>query len=140
MSRNKTSFFSRSGWLALIAVIVLTALLIGILSRPAHAQMIPLASINLSSTITSTNTFQSIQTQTNNRNGCSIQNNGTHTMWVEFDSANSAACAGGAVTKGNSITLVPSQSVTCQVAGQRVLKDQVCITGTSGEAFLANFQ
>ena len=64
-------------------------------------------------------------------------NTSTDTMWVYFDATNSANCS--AATKAGSFTLIPGQSMNCNV-GTIVLNDEVCITGTSGDAFAANFQ
>lgn len=106
------------------------------------AQTVPVPSNNQSRTITTTNTFQSIQAQNNGRIGCAIQNNASTAsgdlMYVFFDNTNSASCS--AATTGRSVVLQPGQSVSCTVAYNIVLKDQVCITGTSGDAFFANFQ
>lgn len=93
----------------------------------------PLTSKNLSSTISVTNTFQSLQAATAGRNGCLIQNNGSHTMWVFFGPIASA-------TATTSFVLPAAQSVSCAVGGLGVLIDQVSITGTSTDAFFANFQ
>lgn len=101
----------------------------------------PLASGNFSGTIAITNTFQSIQTVNQSRHGCAIQNRSTNnssdTMWVYFDPTNSSGCS--AATKAGSFTLTPGQSANCNV-GTIILSDQICITGTSGDGFAANFQ
>ena len=104
----------------------------------ASVAVAPLTSSNLSGTVSVTNTFQSIQVLTAGRNGCSIQNNGTNSMWVFFGPIGSA-------TKAHSFLLPASTStssfvVGCAVGGLGVLTDQVSITGTSGDAFVANFQ
>lgn len=95
----------------------------------------PTLGTNLSGTITTTNTFQLIQTLTNNRVDCTVENNSaTNTMWVYFGQTANA-------TKGMSVQLAPGQSVGCRVAGGLyVLRNHVNITGTSGDAFFANFQ
>lgn len=97
------------------------------------AQTLPVVSTNLSGTIAVTDTFQSIQRQTNNRQGCAIQNNGTHTEYVYFGPIANA-------TEGASVQLAAGQYVSCTSAANTVLKDQASITGTSGDAFYANFQ
>lgn len=92
----------------------------------------PVVSDNASSTITVTNIFQSIwvkDTTTTGRTACTIQNNGTNTMWVFFGPIASA-------TKGSSVVLAAGQATFCN-SGNVVLKDQVSITGTSGDAFYA---
>lgn len=114
--------------------LIIAALLLSV--SFAHAE-VPTTTIgtNLSGTITTTNTFQMIQTITNNRVDCTVQNNSaTNTMWVYFGLTASA-------TKGASVVLSPGQTVGCRVAGgQYVLRNHVNITGTSGDAYFANFQ
>jgi len=95
-----------------------------------------LGSSNLSSTISVTNTFQSIQAYNSNRSGCLIQNQSTtDTMWVYFGPVASA-------TKAASFMLDATHGlqISCSVGGTSVLRDQVSITGTSTDAFVANFQ
>lgn len=101
----------------------------------AWAQTTPAKSNNLSGTITVTGTFQTIQGQANNRIGCAIQNiTPSDTQWVYF-----GACANA--TKAASASLQPGQTVSCNLPGSPiVLSDPVCITGTSGDSFFANFQ
>jgi len=116
---------------------LLAAVILMLVISTVWAQSIPVSSNNLSGTITATNTFQQIQGQTNNRNGCAIQNGASSSsgdsQWVYFGACTSA-------TKAASILLSPAQSVNCAVGANIVLKDPVCITGTSGDAFFANFQ
>lgn len=105
---------------------------------PALAQTVrttPFGTVtaNLSGTITLTGTFQSIQVANSERKSCLIQNNSaSNNMRVYFGPVASA-------TSSNSVTLSPSSTVNC-TAGGIVLTDQVSITGTTGDAFLANFQ
>lgn len=105
-------------------------------SVPAIA-VAPLTSTNLTSTVSVTNTFQSIQVLTTGRKGCLIQNTYTNSnpMWVFFGPIGSA-------TKGASFELDPSHglSISCAVGGLGVLSDQVSITGTSADSYTANFQ
>lgn len=106
---------------------------------PVVTQPYAVLSTNASSTVTSTNTFQSIWTALTanpnapKRSSCTVQNNSTaspaNTMWVFFGPIASA-------TKGNSVVLAGGQAVSCIVGGI-VLQDQVSITGTSGDAFFA---
>lgn len=87
---------------------------------------------NQSSTITVTNTFQSIflaSTTNTGRSSCTVQNNGANSMWVFFGPIANA-------TQGASIKLAAGQATYCN-NGPVVLKDQVSITGTSGDAFFA---
>jgi hypothetical protein len=97
------------------------------------AQSIPVPSANFSGTIATTGTFQNIQSQTNNRIGCSIQNTGTHTEYVYFGPIANA-------TEATSVQLSAGQSVNCNVGANIVAKDSISVTGTSGDTFFANFQ
>jgi hypothetical protein len=99
---------------------------------PAAGTGIP-NSLNLSSTIAVTGTFQSIRGADNFRQGCEIQNNGSHTMYVYF-----GVCANA--TTAASANLTAGQPIGCSTAAGYVLKDQVCITGTAGDTYFANFQ
>lgn len=105
-----------------------------LMATPVLAQTYPVRSYNLSGTITVTNTFQTVQAQNQNRASCTIQNNGTHTMYVYFGSGVSA-------TTASSANIAAGGSVNCMTpTGNLILTDQVSITGTSGDAFYANFQ
>lgn len=90
---------------------------------------------NASSTITVTDTFQTVfaaSTDTVGRTACTIQNNGTHTMYVFFGARTSA-------TKDTSLQLAAGQYVLCS-SGNDILKDEVSVTGTSGDKFYAGSQ
>ena len=100
--------------------------------NPVITKPVPVVSDNASSTITVTDTFQYIwilDTTTTGRTACTIQNNGTNTMWVFFGPIANA-------TKGKSVVLSAGRVVKCN-SGNVILKDQVSITGTSGDAFYA---
>ncbi|MDE1901538.1 MAG: hypothetical protein KGI37_07840 [Alphaproteobacteria bacterium] len=116
----------------LIAIFAVAVLL----ASPAWADL-PAArvpSTNLSGTITTTGTFQSIQAQNNTRLGCTIQNNSTsNPMYLYYGSC------GGASTSA-SLYLAPHQAVGCSITNNFVVNDQLCIAGTSGDHFFANFQ
>jgi hypothetical protein len=116
-----------------LALLVLTVFLLSM--SCVWAQSVPKTSTNLSSTIAVTNTFQQVQGQANGRQGCTIQNlTSADSQWVYF-----GACA--SASKGASVLLAPGQSVSCNLpGGNLVLSDPICITGTSGDAFFANFQ
>lgn len=100
---------------------------------------IPVSSTNLSGTIATTNTFQEISPQNNSRVGCQLQNKtaGTNTMWIYFDPLNDA-CA--TATKALSQTLAASITANCSAAPGYVIKNEICITGTSTDTYFANFQ
>lgn len=99
----------------------------------ASVAVAPLTSTNLSGTVAVTNTFQSIQVSTAGRNGCTVQNNDTNSMWVFFGAIGSA-------TKAHSIVLAAGQALSCAVGGLGVLTDQISITGTSTGVFFAAVQ
>ena len=95
------------------------------------------SSVNVSGTITSTNTFQSVIASvvggiSQNRASCTIQNNGTHTMYV-FPGPIANA------TLTNSVQ-VPTGGFFYCYTGVTVLVDQISITGTAGDAFYAAYQ
>lgn len=116
-------------------------LALALLAGPVYAQTpittLPLAvsSSNSSSTITATNVFQQVfnagaGTATNRgRSSCTIQNNGTNSMWV-FPGLVAAA------TKGASIVLSAGQTYYCSV-NNVTLQDAIAVTGTIGDAFYA---
>jgi hypothetical protein len=118
--------------LRLILALLLLAPLPAVAQSTARTTPLGAVSSNLSSTITLTGTFQSIQTANSERKSCLIQNNGTNNMNVYFGPIASATAA-------KSVVLAPSATVNC-TAGGIVLTDQVSITGTTADAFLANFQ
>lgn len=64
------------------------------------------------------------------RKACTIQNNGTHTMWISEGTTALLA------TQAKSVQLGPGQVYYCNNSGG-VLIGEVDITGTSGEAFYA---
>lgn len=97
------------------------------------------ATNNGSGTIAVTNTFQQIFAASARpqaqggvgpvRSACTIQNNGTHIMYVYFGPIANA-------TTATSSQLAANQSLNCNT-GPVVLSDQVSITGTSGDVFYA---
>lgn len=103
----------------------------------ASIAIAPLTSTNLSGTISVSNTFQSIQVLTAGRNGCLIENQSTtDVMWVFFGPIGSATKTTAFPIGGGSFP----PAISCAVGGIGVLTDQVSITGTSADAFTANFQ
>lgn len=99
----------------------------------------PLAvpSVQDSSTIAVTDTFQSVMAANTSRNGCVILNNSTHRQWVyngttptkavafPLEAASAANAAGG--------------SFSCTI-GTGVVSDQIWITGTAADTFVAREQ
>lgn len=88
---------------------------------------------NASGTITSTGVFQIVfkaTGPTQYRKGCTIQNNGTHTMYVTEGLGTASS------TTSNSAQLAAGTSYNCQFGGM-VLSGEIDITGTIGDAFYA---
>lgn len=118
-------------WFSLIFLIASVSY--SLAQSPVITQPKPVNTGTYSSTISVTNTFQSVlaaSTSTTGRVGCLIQNNGSNKMYVFFGPIANA-------TSSNSIQLSAGQTVNCETWGGTVLKDQVSITGTSGESFYA---
>lgn len=106
---------------------------LGLLGAVAIAQVRPVQTTNLSGTLAASGPFQSIQTADANRSACLIQNNSAAAkMYVFFGPIASA-------TTAKSVVLDAGKSVSCN-NGPVVATDQVSISGTSGDAFLAVFQ
>ena len=133
----------RKGTAVLLAVAALPLLLA---TLPAAAQQgqsvvtIPRAvstkGANASGTIASTGVFQLLFAATPSspggqpRAGCTIQNNGSHTMYVTEGLGTAAS------TTALAWTLTAGQSANCQFGGV-VLQGEVDITGTTGDSFYA---
>lgn len=99
---------------------------------PVTTQPRGVTTLNSSSSIAVTNTFQSVfaeSTNTPGRLNCTVQNTGSNDMYVFFGPIASATIA-------KSVKLASGQSVTCSIFGI-VLKDQVSVTGTMGDTFYA---
>ena len=95
----------------------------------------PVTTTQAGSTIAVTNTFQQVLapvyplgTPPVLRQGCLVQNNGSHTMYVFFGPIASA-------TTAKSFQLTAGQGIGCATGSGAVLQDQVSITGTSGDAY-----
>lgn len=80
--------------------------------------------------VTATNTFQIVFAKNATRRGCTIQNNGTHNMYV----TESLGIAASTLT--NSAILAAGQVYYCSVNGA-VLIGEIDITGTITDAFYA---
>jgi hypothetical protein len=95
--------------------------------------------IPLSGTITSTGAFQLIQGVNTGRDGCEIQNTSSDTQYLFLETAtNDPTCANATI--GRSAELLPAQPMKCRDGYASVNKEQICITGTAGDTFFANFQ
>ena len=128
---------------------LVAALAFCVIASPSLAQQWvktqPLPSTTLngdkSGTITTTNAFQLVLSVSGNvpnptpgfggdRHGCSIQNNGTHNMYVNEGTPIASA------TLTNTWVLATGQLFNCNFNGV-VLTGEIDITGTSGDAFVA---
>jgi hypothetical protein len=96
---------------------------------------------NASGTIASTGVFQDIWTLAPNggRTGCTVQNNGTGTMWV-FVGPQALATEGASWQLGPPANGQPGGVFYCSLQNGGVLQDEIAITGTSGDAFTADQQ
>jgi hypothetical protein len=63
----------------------------------------------------------------NHRQACQIQNAGTHAMQVYFGPIASASASTWSIT--------PGQTINCTAGLSIIIKSQVSITGTTGDAF-----
>lgn len=126
------------------------AVVFGVVEKlPAQAQQViyanPVAATSLggdaSGTIAVTNTFQKLWGAANgtyapvtgaagSRRGCSVQNNGTHNMYVNEGTPVANA------TTSNTWILAAGNLFNCNFQGV-VLTGEIDITGTSGDAFVA---
>lgn len=120
----------------------MTAALLIACAIPAQAQTTvvtqpqPVTTGNKSGTIASGGTYQQIlpaDTSTRGRVGCTVINNGTHTMYVFFGPIASA-------THNTSVQLTAGQPAYCSTGNGGVLKDQVSIDGTTSDVFYAAVQ
>ncbi len=89
---------------------------------------------NSSSTITSTGVFQSLWTASTTqvgRSGCTVQNKSATNHMSVFAGPIASA------TTALSADLAPGQTYFCGAPGELVVRDQISITGTIGDAFYA---
>lgn len=82
------------------------------------------------SSITSTNTFQTVYPANVNRLGCVIQNKNSRNMFINF-------VAKATATISNSALLAPGASANCTAFGT-VLTGEVSITGTATDEYYAS--
>lgn len=86
-----------------------------------------------SGTIAVTNTFQSALNANGNRNGCTLQNQGSHTMFIYAGQPTAA-------TTSASLQIAPGQIFNCGANATTVITDGIAVTGTAGDGFVANEQ
>lgn len=86
---------------------------------------------NVSGTISVTNTFQSLFAASQARKGCVVQNNSaSNVMWVFVGPLALA-------TKATALQLPVGATFYCSVVNDAVVSDQISLTGTSGDAYVA---
>jgi hypothetical protein len=109
--------------------IVACAFALALCAAPVAAQLgVPTSVSN--GTIAVTNTFQTALAGNGSRKGCTIQNQGTHVMYL-YPGVTTAASTAAAMQ------LLSGQTFYCQATGSSVITDQISITGTAGDAFIA---
>lgn len=94
-------------------------------------------SVQDSGTIAVTDTFQSVMTLNTGRNGCIVLNNATHRQWVYNGTTPTKAAAFPleSATANNAA----GGSFVCSI-GTGTVSDQIWITGTAGDTFVAREQ
>lgn len=146
---------ARWGWSALAGCIALGALAgIAAAQSPTQPSPAPVTSVDGSSTIASTNTFQSVfaaqgpgagsfNTTTGAvttgalRRGCLIINTSNSVQYVFFGAIASATTPKSVPLNAASADGSTGGSVSCERNDIGTLQDQVSITGTAGETFFA---
>lgn len=118
-----------------IFVAALLAVVAGTLC--AHAQQPPVRVLTNQTkvTIAVTNTFQQLfaTALASSRSGCTIQNLGTHTMFVFFGTAAPADTT-------TSFQIAAQQTIGCGASGAGVLTDNVWLTGTANDVAITASQ
>lgn len=107
-------------------------------SAPVTTYAAPVLNGNASGTITSTNTFQSIWSATDfakPRVGCLVINTSTNRQWVYFGTTPTKAAA--IPLEAAAATAALGGNVSCSTGAGGAAQDQVWITGTSGDTFVA---
>jgi hypothetical protein len=115
--------------------------------QPVVTSPSSVGTVHADGTIAATGTFQSVFAAAGHmakpslpvRQGCLIQNTGSNTQYVYFGPIASA-------TQASAFQLAPPStgsqggSISCSTLGGSVLQDQVSITGTIGDSFVAEHQ
>lgn len=116
-------------WITLLLLLPIAAL--------AQISPYPVFTTEGSGTIAVTNTFQQVlalASMTAPRNGCLIQNTGSHVMYVFFGPIANATTGKSFILQPPANSTSQGGSVSCNVA-PNVLWDQVSITGTISETY-----
>lgn len=93
----------------------------------AVAQQVRVPGIQDGSTIAVTDTFQQVQVASDLRLNCTLQNNGTHTMYVFFGTTANA-------TKAKSWQLSSGAAISTN-NNQITISAGIQVTGTNGDAY-----
>lgn len=96
----------------------------------------PLASTNISGTVTTGGTFQQVLAQNSSRKGCLIENPTTATEALYI-----YASASGTASTTNAFSISPGSAFSCSSAGGTVIGDAVQVSATTtGHVFVGNSQ
>lgn len=106
-----------------VAALLCGACLVG----PIHAQQNPLSSIVNNGTIAVTNTFATILPADSGRKGCTLQNQGTHVMYLHIGAL-------AAATLAKALQMQPQDKAYCQTPSG-VIFENLNLTGTAGDAW-----
>lgn len=96
----------------------------------------PLASTNISGTVTTGGTFQQVLAQSNTRKGCLIENptTATEALYVY-------ASASGSPSTSNAFSIAPGSAFSCASPGGTVIGDAIQVTATTtAHVFVGNSQ
>lgn len=101
-------------------------------ASPAFAdQILPFSSTQIK--VTMTGSFVQALAKAPGRSGCTIQNNGTHTMFIFFGDATPADTT-------TSFQLAAGQAMNCTMGGLATITDQALIEGTSSDVAVVSSQ
>lgn len=126
----------RKSFLVLGLAGLLAAAGLALAQQPVQIWPPPLTTTRASSTIASTNTFQSVfaaattSSGSRGRSGCMISNNASTTLFVFVGPIASA-------TTPTSLSLAQNGSFMCSLGAGAVMQDQISVTGTTGASFFA---
>ena len=97
----------------------------------------PIPSTNISGTVTTGGTFQTIlAANTTTRKGCTIENPTTASEALSV-----FASTGAAATVATAFTIAPGSTFSCTLPGGAVISDAIQVTATTtGHAFVGNSQ
>jgi hypothetical protein len=122
------------------ALLMLASPALAQVGTPVTTNPAAVLSNNGSGTITATNVFQSVYAATSvaaPRKGCLVMNTSTDRQWVYFGPIASATKATAIPLEPASATNAAGGSLNCATAAGGALQDQISITGTISDTFVA---